>query len=66
MERYLRVLDDMERLLDEAMEIARKGTAAIRELEEMGVFKLLIMIDRGEVIVLRKDEAVCPICGYEF
>jgi len=66
MERYQRVLDDMERLTERAIEIAEKGIEALKELKEMGVFKLLIMIDRGEVIVLRKDEAVCPICRYEF
>jgi len=70
MERYLRVLDDTERLMNEAIEVAREGTEILKEiieeLEEMGVFKLLTKIDRGEVMVLKKDEAVCPICGYEF
>jgi len=66
MERYERLLDDTERLIDKAIEIAREGTEALKELEEMGVFKLLIKISCGEVMVLRKDEAVCPICGYEF
>jgi len=70
MEMYQRVLDDMTRLTEQAIEIAKEGTEILKEiineLEEMGVLKLVIKMACGEVVVLRKDEAVCPICGYEF
>ena len=49
-----------------AIRLLEERTEILDLLIKAGVPKLLIGLSKGELVVVKKEEAVCPVIGYEF
>lgn len=51
---------------DKAIRAAREAIDLPKLFCDAKVPELLAKIFSGDLVVLKKEEAVCPVCGYEF